>query len=696
MTTAGRILPGAAGPFPQHGAAAWFATALTLSLCTAEPAVQRALQTAALAGLLPSLGLRTLIRNLTATWRTAGFGSAAFFGVLVTMSAFAVDPAVRDGFDTPKLYALLAASALLLLGYAALQLGRGTRVLRVSILELLLAAALAWGVVVNPRWVGGEGSLWFWVSLALVLVTFLTRQLVGSRDLDEPDATSRSPVRTRALGDFFTALWINGSALAVLGLRQAWDAGTFRYASGVEKTPMLSTIGSANGYGAFLAAGIIAAAVTGLRARTRFARVMLTGATLLQLGALLGNGSRGALLGLLTAALLTSWFRLLVGLPLRPRSDAARSAGPRRSRRRTAQVALSGLAVLLVLGLAALLLYRLNPDSGRGRLIAWEISANMTADHPFTGVGTGRFGAEHARYQAEIWRQPDHARWTHQAMRRTQPHSEYVHVLAERGLPGAILFVLLWVSAIGALLRYLARSGGGTALDWGLLALLVALPTHASVDQALHWPPVALTAHLALGLVPARALLRRPRSRALALGLLVVAAGYAGTVSAKLFREYPGYRQWREGLIVKGEPAVAALGAARARLPGEARLDLSLGAALLAQGRADSAIVHLDRGLADLDDYEIRLALAEAHLDRGELGMAAAHAGAAAASFPDRLLPQLVLARIHHAAGDTVRARAALARCTRRETHYRTAAVDRVAAEAARLWRSWYDDEPPR
>jgi hypothetical protein len=55
-----------------------------------------------------------------------------------------------------------------------------------------------------------------------------------------------------------------------------------------------------------------------------------------------------------------------------------------------------------------------------------------------------------------------------------------------------------------------------------------------------------------------------------------------------------------------------------------------------------------------------------------------------------------MLARIHHAKGEDAQARAALASCIRRDTYYRSAPVDSVVAEATLLWRTWYDDEPPR
>jgi tetratricopeptide (TPR) repeat protein len=279
-----------------------------------------------------------------------------------------------------------------------------------------------------------------------------------------------------------------------------------------------------------------------------------------------------------------------------------------------------------------------------------------------------------------------------------------MYVLAERGVVGVVLFLMLWVVALSGMLRFLRRStdparadepSDASMLDWGLLALLVALLAHATIDSTLHWLPVAVTAHLALGLVPVPGLRMRTPQRTATVALAALAAAYAVTVMIKSTRDYPAYRQWQHASMGEGEDPLGALLAARQRLPGEAKLDVHIGLALVDAGMPDSATRHLERAILEHDDLETRLTLAQAYHDTGRPAEALVHARAAIASFPDRLRPQLLLARIHHAAGDHAQARAALARCIERRTHYDTAAVDSVAAEAARLWRSFYADEPP-
>lgn len=357
----------------------------------------------------------------------------------------------------------------------------------------------------------------------------------------------------------------------------------------------------------------------------------------------------------------------------------------------------AGLALLVAFLLAGFLLHRLNPASSRGRLIAWEVSGVMLAERPLTGIGAGRFAAEWGRYQAELWRHPDYADFDRQATGRFHPNSELFHRLAERGLPGGAFYVLLWAFALGFLGRALRREDRTAAVDWGLLALLVAILVHTLVDGALRWEPTLVTVHLAFGLIPAPALLetdlRRGRLRQLA---AAVAVGWAATVGIKTLREYPGYQLWGSAERRGGAERLDLLVRAQRRLRSQPDLKRELGIGLLEVGRLEEAASLLQQGIDAWDNAPARLALAEAQLGLGWLEPAEVNARRVAAEYPDRLGPRLLLARIHHANGEEAQARAALASSIRRDTWFRSAAVDSLVAEATLLWRSWYDDDPPR
>ena len=617
------------------------------------------------------------LRRLPAYWfalRPALLGSAGWFGVAVTLTAFAIDPAVPDSYGTPKEYALLLVSAAALLLWATRIRAGG--VLRVTALEAILAASLIWGFVVNPHWVAQREGNWFWPPLAGLILTLIVRQLCHPTDREEPPVGEPGS-RLIGVGDFMIALSIVGSALAIHGLFQAVSAGSLRPADGSAKTTVVSIFGTPNGFGAFMAAGIIAALTAATQASRRPVRVLLVGAALLQLVALLGNGSRGAMLGLFAAGLSVLLLRVL-------------------RRRKGRGVVIAALGVPIVLALGGVLLNRLDPGSGRARLMAWEISGAMLSDRPLTGVGTGKFSVEYGRYQSELWRHPEYAEFDRQAVARPHPNSELFHRLAEQGVPGGFLYVLLWASALGLLLRVLTRAPGVSTLDWGLLALLVAILLHSLVDSALQWVPTLLTAHIAMGLIPAPALLRvelqRARARKVA---IAAAAAWAATVVIKTGWEYPGYQWWAKGVAGDRVARLELLKRAHRRLPSEPALNRALGAGLLQAGEPEQASRVLQQALDEQDGTNSRLTLAEAQLQAGWLGLAEVNARTAAARYPDRLRPRLMLARVHHAKGEDAQARAALASCIRRDTYYRSAPVDSVVKEAIALWRNWYDDDPP-
>jgi hypothetical protein len=256
---------------------------------------------------------------------------------------------------------------------------------------------------------------------------------------------------------------------------------------------------------------------------------------------------------------------------------------------------ITGLAALVAVAVAGFLLHRLNPSSGRGRIMAWEVSGAMLRNQPLTGVGAGRFSAEWGRYQAELWRHPDYAEFDRQAVQRSQPNNELFQRLAERGLPGGALYVLL----VG--IRHSATSCGhcGRMRDigagLGMLALLVAILMHSFVDGVLRWVPTLVTAHLAFGLIPAPVLLeagpRRKRVRQLARLSRLDGRQPSPSRRCESIPVPPLVegKAWRRG----GSPGFA--GARAAAAASGVRIDQELGIGLLEAGRLEEAQKVLSR-----------------------------------------------------------------------------------------------------
>jgi len=82
-------------------------------------------------------------------------------------------------------------------------------------------------------------------------------------------------------------------------------------------------------------------------------------------------------------------------------------------------------------------------ESAMGRLYAWEAAANMALAHPFTGVGLNNFYVNYFFYSPH-WDGLNHA-----------VHSTWFGVLAETGLLGFLIFVLMIASTMFSIRRSL-------------------------------------------------------------------------------------------------------------------------------------------------------------------------------------------------------------------------------------------------
>lgn len=106
------------------------------------------------------------------------------------------------------------------------------------------------------------------------------------------------------------------------------------------------------------------------------------------------------------------------------------------------------------------------PGSVTERLHLWKAGLSMVTDHPVLGVGPGRYASELAEYLPEL--------------RGTVAHNSYMHMAAETGLPGLVLYVLLFATALVVSQRVYRgsprsrRGGMANAIQASLVAYLVA------------------------------------------------------------------------------------------------------------------------------------------------------------------------------------------------------------------------------
>lgn len=205
--------------------------------------------------------------------------------------------------------------------------------------------------------------------------------------------------------------------------------------------------------------------------------------------ALIMTSSRGGVVSLVAQIL---FFVLVTGFWRK--EDHRHRESKRRSRLRgmVAKVTL-GLALVVSLFVGALLMggdWSLNrlvdsvnmDDPTTGRTHFWSVTVEMIKTHPFLGTGLGAFGVIYTRFDSR-----------NGLMRLEQAHNDYLQILSDAGIIGALLglafVVILFRRAFQRMRsRDVFRSGVALAALGGCFAVLV----HSFFDFTLHTTSNAL------------------------------------------------------------------------------------------------------------------------------------------------------------------------------------------------------------
>jgi O-antigen ligase len=275
--------------------------------------------------------------------------------------------------------------------------------------------------------------------------------------------------------------------------------------------------------------------------------------------------------------------------------------GDDRLRRRVVQ--LGGIAVAGLL-MALLLPNRLNwrsqspyfdsltgvinygEGSGRGRLIQYGNSLMIAADHPVLGVGPGNWPVYYPRY-----RSPGDPSFDADDIIPTNPwpSSDWMAVLAERGVPAMLLLALVGGTiALGAWARIRRGSRYPPLLtDLTTVATLIAVTIVGLFDALLLLPVPTLFAWTVVGALATSARpLREIALRAAARRSILIAAGAIGSLFAL-------HATAQMGAMAVFNPRDREAMELAARLdPGSYRIHMLLGQAWRSAGRCDRARPH--------------------------------------------------------------------------------------------------------
>jgi O-antigen ligase len=418
--------------------------------------------------------------------------------------------------------------------------------------------------------------------------------------------------RTLARAGLARPLLVTLAAAVVLG------AGTgLVQAYGLVETSLTSltrapggTFGNRNFMAHLVAVGLPLLLLVSVEARSRRGFGLGAIGFSLAAGALVLSRSRAAWLGAAASGLFLAVEGLWVGRLW---------ADPTLRRRvlRLAGIAVASLALAVLLpnrlnwrsdspyleSLAGVANYR--EGSGAGRLIQYGNTLRMAADHPVLGVGAGNWPVHYPRYMS-----PGDPSFDADDIIPTNPwpSSDWMGMLAERGVPGLLLLALVGASiALGAWARVRRGSRHTPALtDLTIVATLIAVAVVGSFDAVLLLPVPTFFAWTIIGALASTARpVREITLTHLSRRRLLLAVGLVG------------------GLLVlraAGQTAAMAVFSNAASRAGQ------------------EAAARLDPG-----SYRIRMLLAQAWRRAGSCARARPHAEAAAGLFPHYPAPARLL-----------------------------------------------------
>lgn len=109
-------------------------------------------------------------------------------------------------------------------------------------------------------------------------------------------------------------------------------------------------------------------------------------------------------------------------------------------------------------------LYSIRPESANGRLLVWKSTAQMIADYPVTGIGSGQFASKYMHYQAQYLQKSRIKNEILLAENTIFSFNEFIRLTAEQGIPGLLLavfllFIIFWPVPINDLNFIVAKSG---------------------------------------------------------------------------------------------------------------------------------------------------------------------------------------------------------------------------------------------
>ncbi len=374
-----------------------------------------------------------------------------------------------------------------------------------------------------------------------------------------------------------------------------------------------------------------------------------------------------------------------------------------RSKRLLLAGAICGV-VIIVSGIAGL--YALKPESAEGRLLIWKITFNMIKESPLFGVGFDRYQVEYGNAQATYFTSGNGAPYEEQLAGNVKhAHNEYLQVLAETGVVGLMLALMIVVTALGALRTTQIPDNSGQARSTGVCraaliasarASLVAILVSSLFSFPLHILPTAINFVFLLSLISILGHYEDLFQLDLSPNWLKP-LGVAGMISALIAAVWvidcrQAYIEWNDGFRrsqrLDWRGAISAYESLKDRLRENGKFLFMRGAVLVLAGEHAGAIRMLEDAKQRFNDPNLWISLGQSYETVGDFSSAEKHYAHASYMIPHKLYPQYLLAKMYQKNGKEVDALRTAEAIVRAKEKVQTTAANEMKAEMQRFLQS--------
>ena len=368
------------------------------------------------------------------------------------------------------------------------------------------------------------------------------------------------------------------------------------------------------------------------------------------------------------------------------------------------------VAGTLIFAVALFAMYQFKKGSADGRLLIWEVGANMIEDKPLFGHGTSKFAAGYMNYQAAYFRPNPDVPEAMQADNVTYAYNEFLKLAVEKGIVGLLLGLgVLWFLFFGkseegrrqtleASLPEREAVGGRRqkfknpillAARGGLLAILVfALFSYPSEIMPIKMLFVLLAAIAANCQKPA-VIFEIGAGRAIRYGLLMVSLLLAYPACLRIAQQYRAYKLWNDASDIYNVGAypesLEDFEQAYPQLKANGQFLVQYGKALEMAGKPDSSIILLNQAKEYLNNTILYTTLGNNCTALGrhtEAEQAYLHAWHMA---PARFYPMYLLAKLYNETGQAEKAVVMAKKVLEKEVKIESTAIEEIKEQMKRI-----------